>query len=72
MGVFKSSKWVDLIIDAQHHVSDSKGDKESKSEDSNDEEADDNGSRNALFAEDAMNKELEDVIKFEWPRASRT
>ncbi len=27
-GVFKSSKWVDLIIDAWHHASNNEGDKE--------------------------------------------
>jgi hypothetical protein len=68
MGVLKSSKWVDLIINARHHVSDSKVDKEYRSEDSNNKEANSDGSHNTSFAEDAMDKELEDVIEFEWAK----
>jgi hypothetical protein len=64
--VFKSSKWVDLIIDIRHHLYDSEGDEEYKFEESDNKEADSIGSRNTLFVADAMDKELEDAIEFEW------
>ncbi len=38
------------------------------SEESNNKEANGNGSRNTSFTEDAMDKELEDAIKFEWAK----
>jgi hypothetical protein len=44
------------------------GGKEYKSEDSDNEEVNGNGSHNALFADDAMDKELEDAIEFEWAK----
>ncbi len=65
-GYSRAPSGLTLIIDVRHHISDTEGDKEYKSEDSDNEEANGNGSHNASFAKDAVDKELEDAIKFKW------